>query len=258
MNADELDDLARWFAGAPMSRRAALKAAAAAAIMAPFLDIARRTPEGNARPGAHPLGVSPVCDWSSAGLPCVGALGGTILTAAACAAVESVITAVKCVTGITGAAAAWKACGEKLNCQCPAGSVICEDKYTDTDCCGIGEVCVHIFGCMPPCGPCQEVGPYTGECGPCLSTHVCCNGSCVDTQSDPSNCGSCGSPCPAGYACCAGTCNDTQGGKYVCCDNALIDPEFSFCCPGTNYHACNKGPPRGYCCPTLCSSNPCQ
>ena len=72
MNADELDDLARRFAGAPMSRRAALKAAAAAAIMARFLDIARRTPEGNARPGAHPLGVSPVCDSSMRDSPVLG------------------------------------------------------------------------------------------------------------------------------------------------------------------------------------------
>lgn len=256
MNADELDDLARRLAGAPMSRRAALKAAAAAAIMAPFLEITRRRPEGNALPAGHPASVPSVCDWSSAALPCVGALGGTIVTAGACAAAETVVTIAKCVTGITGTAAAWISCFQKLNCHCPAGSALCKNSPTDVACCTSDEVCTGIYRCQKPCGPCQEFD-YFGHCQPCLYGDTCCNGTCVDTQDDPSNCGGCGIACPAGDACCSGTCSDTQGGKYVCCDGALIDPSTEICCPGTNYHACPKGPPHWYCCPGGCSVNPC-
>lgn len=279
MNADELDDLARRLAAAPMSRRTTLKTVAAAAIMAPFLDIARHRPEGNARPRARPLAASPVCDWSSAGSPCVLALGGTILTAAACAAVESGITAVKCVTGLVGTPAAWKACGRALNCQCPAGSVVCEDKYTDTDCCESGEVCVKVFGCVTPCDSCSQRDIF-GECqSSCTGSQVCCNGSCVDTQTDPNNCGACGNACGTGAYCCTttdGTSGCCANGAYcvncngfgcvdpattgcgsdaVCCDNSVLYcPESEQCCPGTNYHVCAL---NGYCCPTLCSVNPC-
>jgi hypothetical protein len=43
----------------------------------------------------------------------------------------------------------------------------------------------------------------------CKGSEVNCGGACVDTSSDPANCGSCGSPCDTGALCCAGTCVET-------------------------------------------------
>ncbi len=40
-----------------------------------------------------------------------------------------------------------------------------------------------------------------------------CGGSCVDPQSDPSNCGFCGTSCTAGQTCSNGSCLDSSGGS---------------------------------------------
>src|SRR5215211_7705097 len=54
------------------------------------------------------------------------------------------------------------------------------------------------------CGPCETCDPGTGQCIPTGQTY--CNGNCVDTQSDPNNCGSCGSTCSGVQTCQSGQC----------------------------------------------------
>lgn len=46
-------------------------------------------------------------------------------------------------------------------------------------------------------------GQLDVSCGPGLTP---CSGGCVDTTSDPNNCGGCGAPCPVGWTCAASMC----------------------------------------------------
>lgn len=41
---------------------------------------------------------------------------------------------------------------------------------------------------------------------PCGGMGQFCDGSCIDTTSDPNNCGACGNACPAGLSCSNGLC----------------------------------------------------
>ncbi|HSQ63738.1 MAG TPA: hypothetical protein VLM85_11015 [Polyangiaceae bacterium] len=61
-----------------------------------------------------------------------------------------------------------------------------------------------------------------GGCGTCLgSASTCCGTTCVDTTSDPNNCGSCGHGC-TGLSCCSSSCVDTTSDMSNCgsCGNA--------------------------------------
>jgi hypothetical protein len=100
-------------------------------------------------------------------------------------------------------------------------------------CCDIfdcsGAVCVATPGCVDVqsdafhCGGCNrecDDACCKGECcfpsnGQVCLPHGCgcadrrlsiCGAGCVDLQTDPFNCGACGTPCPAGVACEDGRC----------------------------------------------------
>ncbi len=59
-----------------------------------------------------------------------------------------------------------------------------------------------------------------GSCA-CGEDLVLCDGACVDTDADPSNCGGCGTSCPGEMICEAGACGCPAGTSL--CDGACID-----------------------------------
>jgi hypothetical protein len=75
--------------------------------------------------------------------------------------------------------------------------------------------------------------------GPDAPQQVCSN-MCVDTASDPSNCGGCGNKCPSGATCSAGQCDCPKGqqrcGKGGACVDTATDVD--------NCGACGKVCPR--------------
>ncbi|MEP7049326.1 MAG: hypothetical protein ABJB12_03195 [Pseudomonadota bacterium] len=51
-------------------------------------------------------------------------------------------------------------------------------------------------------------GTGTGGCAAkCTAAQTCCSAACVDTATDPKNCGACGTQCSEGRACAGGTCS---------------------------------------------------
>src|SRR5580704_6686294 len=78
----------------------------------------------------------------------------------------------------------------------PAGKACCPP--------GGGPLCTTLDGC---CSDAECVGGLcaVGKCV-CQSGKTLCGKTCVDTNSDDSNCGACGNACPAGSQCCSGSC----------------------------------------------------
>jgi hypothetical protein len=80
----------------------------------------------------------------------------------------------------------------------------------------------------------------------CTATETTCGDECVDTQSDPANCGACGNACDQGDECSAGQCVlQCNGGTTGCgdaCVNTMNDPAH---CGGCNRMCasgmCNNG-----------------
>jgi hypothetical protein len=81
--------------------------------------------------------------------------------------------------------------------------------------------------------------------------HSCCNNICTNTQSDPSNCGSCGVVCPFGQACVDGRCvgcriDETPCGAGCCpAGTECCDPSCINCCP---VGSCQTRPDGSHCC----------
>lgn len=84
-----------------------------------------------------------------------------------------------------------------------------------------------VFGTV---GCSDTVGSGTGGTGAvaCPQGHVACGTTCSNPQSDPFNCGSCGTACGAGLVCSLGACSDScAAGLAVCgaaCEDVLTSP----------------------------------
>lgn len=83
----------------------------------------------------------------------------------------------------------------------------CIDDSCTADCsgrtCGADPVCGESCG---TCGGAEVCDGSTGQCAsPCEAGRTLCDGTCVDTSSDPAHCGGC-SACPTGNLCENGSC----------------------------------------------------
>jgi hypothetical protein len=94
------------------------------------------------------------------------------------------------------------------------------------------------------CSP--TVGPGTSLCGGLTS----CASSCVNTQADPLNCGSCGQACGAGLVCSSGTCSSTCEVGLQVCGNACENLQTSLTSCGQCGVAC-----AGTCQAGVCSTS---
>lgn len=77
--------------------------------------------------------------------------------------------------------------------------------------------------CRPACGPGAEC---VGVACRCTGTLRACAGACVDTTSDPGNCGACGRACLAGQACNGGNCGCAPG-RQTCGTLGLCGSEIA-------------------------------
>jgi hypothetical protein len=110
--------------------------------------------------------------------------------------------------------------------SCPSGLTLCNGKCVDTANdpanCGGCTTPGNSFACAGnPAGPvCSG-----GQCGiSCPSGQTSCGGKCVDTTSDPANCGGCAPPNGSGAVCAPG----------VLCVNSGCSPTLSCPSPSVN------------------------
>jgi hypothetical protein len=175
----------------------------------------------------------------------------------ACVAVDCGDPCLECVDN----ACVPKACGDCEECVGGACQAI--------DC---GSPCLECSNnaCPPKeCDACAPCDPATGACTPidcgdpclvckdgacrptCETGQTCCEGDCVDTNSDPNNCGACDNACtdPLAPDCLDGACgcgsntSCNYGGQSWCCTDVL--PNGNCCCtgritwPSTGQEVCN-------------------
>ncbi|HMI89965.1 MAG TPA: MopE-related protein, partial [Polyangiales bacterium] len=73
-----------------------------------------------------------------------------------------------------------------------------------------------------------------GRCGTaCATGTTCCGGRCIDVNTDAAHCGRCGHACGEGQSCCGGNCIDTQREPAHCgsCDHECTGL-LQACCEG--------------------------
>lgn len=154
-----------------------------------------------------------------------------------------------------------------LNQHCENGLCVCDEFYADCDTsnlngcetyvntaencggcgvkCGINSVCNSgACECEYGFGNCDsnwETGCETevllndSHCGtcnhPCETELTCCDGACVDTNTDRGNCGRCNLYCAGMTECCLGTCTDIQMNAENCgsCGYACTAPADTCC-----------------------------
>lgn len=75
----------------------------------------------------------------------------------------------------------------------------------------------------------------------CGAGETDCGGACVDTSSDPGNCGACGTACTGGQVCDMGACADMCSGGLENCSGACVDTQTSPANCGSCGNACAAG-----------------
>jgi alpha-tubulin suppressor-like RCC1 family protein len=93
--------------------------------------------------------------------------------------------------------------------------------------------------------------------GPDGCAGAACSGACVDTSSDPANCGACGAACLAGFTCTAGVCGDhieqiSAGSNHGC---ALLHDGSIWCWGNNGSGQLGKLPSQS---PTCLNTYPCE
>jgi hypothetical protein len=106
------------------------------------------------------------------------------------------------------------------------------------------------WGCSPETYP-DDDDDDGGSGGQMCGGLASCNGNCVNTQTDNSNCGTCGNACAVGQTCSGGMCKCS--GQFTSCGNACVnttsDPRNCGGC-GT---VCGSAAP--FCGPTGCTAS---
>ena len=108
---------------------------------------------------------------------------------------------------------------------CCTGSVVQGDACRPIYPCCDG-ICVNGFCACIPTGQLCGTGPCCG---------LCCSGTCVDPNTDPTNCGVCGKVCP-GFGCQGAVCCKAPGilcgGDAECCSRHCVQFGFLSTCSG--------------------------
>jgi hypothetical protein len=137
------------------------------------------------------------------------------------------------------------ACGRR----CPPGQVCvagrCQGGADGTTGVGGGGGCTSSSGCAP--GTACDEGTAVNRCPPGKTQ---CGCECVDTGSDPHNCGRCGRPCPSGQFCVRGTCQASCGSDLTPCEERCVDVKKDAQNCGRCGHTCEGINPA--CCGGVC------
>jgi hypothetical protein len=131
----------------------------------------------------------------------------------------------------------WPTSGVTCNspCRIEEGQCICPPR------CPTGSI-LNKFSNECECTPCasnqRQAGSATSKagcfCAPCPSGQIGCNTECVDSTSDPYNCGGCGNMCPKGAPCSQGVCVCPSGQVFsngFCCPQGYWANSARGCCP---------------------------
>jgi hypothetical protein len=107
---------------------------------------------------------------------------------------------------------------------CAASELSCDGGCVPNDsthCGACGSPCTSPDGGVASCNS-KDGGPYQCVIA-CGANETNCGTSCVDTQSDPNNCGRCGHSCVAGE-CTAGACESWVVANTTASEDGLIGP----------------------------------
>ena len=120
-----------------------------------------------------------------------------------------------------GCAGRSERCGEQC---CPGGSM-CDAPNQSCQCLAGMEICEDICAFPCPKGQVRDVNSCNCVQPGCPSGQLLCNGDCVDSMTDESNCGRCGTVCTAGSQCQGGVCSSCLALEIECTRDAQ-------CCSG--------------------------
>lgn len=148
--------------------------------------------------------------------------------------------------------------------ECATGESCCQGECVQLDsdpdacgtcgnACGDGERCCRGECALPTSTRCESCAE---DCS--ASGLDCCNGSCVDTDTNRTHCGACGVSCGAGEFCCEGRCITSTDENCGACGTSCGESEL--CC--ADRCVANNSPNCGACgtiCPpgTACCGNGC-
>lgn len=141
---------------------------------------------------------------------------------------------------------------------CDGNTCVLSSSQTNAACGTGGQACGACTGGIVcangSCGQCSA----ESQCGSYGSGYMCCPagaGTCIDTETDPNDCGSCGTVCLANETCSGGTCECAS--PYTLCGASCLDLQTDPENCGACGHSCLGGTcSSGECQPVLVAPNP--